>query len=77
MYEGDGRVSQTCDGVVSVSWVLVLVRSRTPVEIEEDIRLGGNLPTRYQGGTVGGEGVNRLRETCRSRVYLRRGVNEA
>jgi len=54
VYEGDGHVSQGGDGVVSVSQVLVLVRNRTPVEVEDEIRLGGNLPTRYQGGRVGG-----------------------
>jgi len=42
VYEGGGRVSQGCDGVVSVPRVLDLVRSRTPVEVEEEIRLGGN-----------------------------------
>ena len=52
MYERDSRVSQGCDGVVSVPWVLELVRSRTPVEVEEEIRLGGNLPMRYQCGAV-------------------------
>ena len=56
VYEGDGRVSQGCDWVVSVPRVLELVRSRTPVEVEEDIRLGGNFPTRYQGGAVWREG---------------------
>ena len=74
--EGDGRVSQSCDGVVSVSRVLGLVRSRTPVKVEEEIRLGCNLHTRYQGGTVGGEGGNRFREACRSRVYLQWGADE-
>ena len=76
MYEWDGCVSQSRDGVVPVPWVLGLVRSRTPVEVKEEIRLGGNFPTRYQGGTVGGDGGNRLREACRSRVYLRRGADE-
>jgi len=76
VYEGDGRVSQSCDSVVSVPQVLVLVRSRTPVEVEEEIRFGGNLPSCYQGGMVGGEGGNRLGEACRSRVYLRRGADE-
>ena len=55
MYEGDGRISQSCDGVVPVPWVLGLVRGRTPVEVEEEVRLGGNFPTRHHGGTVGGE----------------------
>ena len=76
MYEGDDRVSQSCDGVMSVPRVIVLVRSRTPVEVEEELRLAGNLPTHYQGVMVGGEGGNRLRETCRSRIYFRRGANE-
>jgi len=46
VYEGDSRVSQGCNGVVSVPRVLELVRSRTPVEVEEEIRLGGNFPMR-------------------------------
>jgi len=46
VYKGDGHVSQSCDGVVSVSWVLGLVQSRTPVEVEEEVKLGGNFPTR-------------------------------
>jgi len=48
--EGGGRVSQGCDGVVPVPRVLELVRSRAPVEVEEEIRLGGNFLARYQGG---------------------------
>jgi len=70
VYEGDGCVPQSCDGIVSVSWVLGLVRGRTPVEVEEEIGLGGNLPTRQQGGTVGREGQNAFRAACRGRVYL-------
>ena len=76
MYKGDGRIGQGCDGVMSIPWVLGLVRSRTPVEVEEEIGLGGNLPTCQQGGTVGREGGNGLRESCRSRVYVRRGEDE-
>ena len=76
MHKGDSRISQSCDGVVSVPRVLGVVRSRTAVEVEEEIRLRCNLPTCYQGGTVGQEGGNGLRETCRSRVYLRRGADE-
>jgi len=53
MDEGDGSVSQSCDGVLSVSLVLDLVRGGAPIEIEEQVRLGSNLPTRYQGGAVG------------------------
>jgi len=64
VYERDGRISQGCDGVVSVPRVLGLVQSGTPVEVEEEIRLGGNLPIRYQGGAVGREGGNGLREAC-------------
>ena len=45
MYKGDGRTGQGCDGVMSIPWVLGLVRSGTPVEVEEEIGLGGNLPT--------------------------------
>jgi len=76
VYEGDGRVSQSCDGVVSVPWVLGFVRGRTPVEVEEKIRLGGNLPTHYQSGTVGRECGDGLREACRGRVNLRGGADE-
>ena len=76
MNEGDGRVSQSCDGVVSVPRVPELVRSRAPVEVEEEIRLGGNCPTRYQGGAMWREGGEGFRETCCGRVYLRRGADE-
>jgi len=76
VYELDGRVSQGCDGVVTVSWVLCLVRSRTPLEIEEEVGLGGNFPTRQQCGMVGREGGDGLREAGRGRVYLRRGADE-
>jgi len=53
LYEGGRGVSQSCDGVVTVPWILGLVWSRTPVEAEDEIRLRGNLPPRYQGGAVG------------------------
>jgi len=76
VYEGDGRVSQGCDGVVPVPWVLGLVWGRTPVEIEEEIGLGSNFATRYQGGTVGREGGDGLREACCGRVNLRGGADE-
>ena len=59
--EGDGHVSQSCDGVVSVPRVPGIVRGRMPVEVEEEMRLRGNFPTRYQGGTVGREGGDGLR----------------
>jgi len=71
VYEGDGRVSQSSDGIVPVPWVHSLERGRTPVEVEQEIRLGGNFPQHYQGGTVGREGGDRLREACCGRVYLR------
>jgi len=76
VYEGDGRVSQSCNGVVSVPWVLRLVRGRTPVEVEEEIGLGGNFPTHYHGGTVGREGGHGLGEASCGMVYLRRGADE-
>jgi len=47
MYEGGGGVSQSCDGVVSVPRSLDHVRRRTPVEVEEEIRLRGNFPACY------------------------------
>ena len=76
MYEGAGCVSQSRDGVVSLPRVLGLVRSRTPVEVEEEIRLGGNFPTRYQGGTVGREGGDGPREACCGRAYLQGGAEK-
>ena len=75
-YDGGGGVSQSWDGIVSLPWILDHVRSRTPVEVEEEIRLGGNFPTRYQGGTVGREGRDGLREACCGWVYLRGGADE-
>ena len=53
MDEGDGRVSQSGDDVVSVSGIPDLVRSGAPVEIEEQRGLRGNLPTRYLGARWG------------------------
>ena len=76
MYEGDGRIRPSCDGVVSVCWVLGLVRGGAPVEVEEEVGLRGNLPTRQPGGTVGRQGGNGLREVCRGRVYLWGGADE-
>ena len=76
MNEGCGRVSQGRDGVMSVPRVLELVRSRTPVEAEEEIKLGGNFPTRYYGGAVCRDSGDGLREACRGRIYFRRGANE-
>jgi len=76
MYEENGRVGKGCDGVVSVSWVLGLVQSGTPVEVAEEIRLGGSLPTRYLGGTVGRESGDGFRKTCRGTVNLRRGADK-
>jgi len=74
--ERDGRVSQSGDGIVPVPRIPGLVRSGTPIKIEEEIRLGSNLSTRFQRGTVGREGGDRLREACRGRVYLRGGANK-
>jgi len=76
VYKGDSRIRQSCDDIVSVSWVLGLVWGGTLVEVEEEIGLGGNLPTRQQCDTVGREGVNRLRVVCGGRVYLRGGADE-
>ena len=76
MYEGDGPVGQSCDGIEPVSGVLGLVRGRTPVEVEEEIGLGGNVATRNQGGTEGREGGDGFREACRGRVNFRGGVDE-
>ena len=45
MYKGDGHIGQGCDGVMSIPWVLGLVQSEMPVEVEEEIGWGGNLPT--------------------------------
>ena len=76
VYEGDGRIRQGRDGVVSVSWALDLVRSGTPVEVEEKIGLGGDLPTRQQEGTEGREGGNGFSEASCGRVYFRGGADE-
>jgi len=46
------------------------------VEVEEKIGLGGNLPMRQQGVTVGREGGNGFREVSRDRVYLWGGADE-
>jgi len=54
-----------------------LVRGRTPVQVEEEIRLGSNFPSCYQGCTVGREGGDRLREARRGRVHLRRGADDS
>ena len=64
VYEGNSRVSESCDGVVSVPRVPGRVWSRTPVEVEEEIRLRGYFRTRYQGGTVRQEAGDGLREAC-------------
>jgi len=76
MYEEDGRVGQSCNGVMSVLWVLSLLRSRTPVEVEEEIGLGGNFPMHYHGSRVGREGRDGLREVSYGRVYLWRRADE-
>jgi len=57
-------VSQSGDGIVSVPRIPGLVHSGTPIEIKDEIRLGGNLSMRYQGGTLGGEGGDGLKEAC-------------
>jgi len=74
--EGGGCVSQSCDGIVSVPWVFGLVRSGTPVEVEKEIGLGGNLPARQQEGTVGREGWDGLVEACGGRIYLQGGADK-
>jgi len=76
VYVGDGHFHQSHDCLVSVYRVLGLVWGGTPVEVEEEIWLGGNLPTRQQGGTVGREGENGFKEACRGRVYLWGGADE-
>jgi len=76
VYEGDGRIRQSHNRLVSVSWVLGLVGGGAPVEVEEEIWLGGNLPTHQRGGTVRREGGNRFREACRGRVHLQGGADE-
>jgi len=76
VYEGDGCVGQGCDGVVSIPRIFQLVRGRTPVEVKEEVRLGGNFPPRQQGGAVWREGGDGSRETCCCRVYFWRGTDE-
>jgi len=49
----DGRLWQGGDGIVPVPQIPGLVCSATPIKIEEEIRLGGNLSTYYQKGKVG------------------------
>jgi len=61
---------------VSVPRVLDLVQSRTPVEVEEMKLLGGNIPTRYQSGTVGREGGDLFMVAHCGRIYFRRGADE-
>ena len=51
--ERGGCVSQSCDDIMPVPRILGLVGSGTPIEVEQEIRLAGNLPMRYQGGPVG------------------------
>ena len=51
--ERDGCVSQSGDGIVPVPKIPGLVCSGRSIEIEDEIRLGGNLSTRYQRGTIG------------------------
>jgi len=48
-----------------------------PVEVEDEISLGGNFPMRYRGGTVGQEGRDGLREACCGRAYLQRGADDS
>jgi len=74
--ERDGHVSQSSDVLVSVPRIPDIFRSGTPVEIEEEIRLGGNLPTHYHAGMVGGERGDGFREARRGRVYLRGGTDK-
>jgi len=76
VYEGGGRVCQGSDGVVSVSWVLGLVWSGPPVEVEEEVGLGGDFPMCQQSGPVARDGGNGFGEACRGRVYLWRGADE-
>ena len=62
---------------MSVPRVPGLVRGRMPVEVEDEISLGGNFPMRYRGGTVGQEGRDGLREACCGRAYLQRGADDS
>jgi len=50
--ERDGCVGQSIAGIVPVSRIPGLVQIRTPIEVEEEIRLGGNLSTRHKRGMV-------------------------
>jgi len=77
MHKGDGRVSQSRDGVGSVPRVPCLVRGRAPVEVEEEIRLGGTFPMPYQGCAVGRECRDGLRKACCGGAYLRGGADES
>jgi len=51
--ERDGRLSQSGDAIMPVPGIHGLLRSGTSIEIEEVIRLGGNLSTHYQGARCG------------------------
>jgi len=51
--ERDGRVGQSGNGIMTVPQIPGLVRSGGPIQVEEEIGLGGNLSTCYQRGTVG------------------------
>jgi len=53
VYEGDGRSSESCNSVVPLPWVLGLVRCGMPVEVEEEIKLKGNLSSWQQKGAIG------------------------
>jgi len=75
--KGDGRVGQSGDGVVSISQIPGLVCSGVPVKIEEEVWLGSYLSMCYQGGMVGRESGDGLREACRDRVYLRGGADKS
>jgi len=77
VHDGESLVSQSRDGLVSVPRALGLVRIRMPVKVEKEIRLGGNFPTRHQGGTVGRECRDGVRESCCGGVYLRGGADES
>jgi len=61
---------------VFVSRVPGLVRTRKPVEVEEEVGLRGYFPTGYQGCTMQRECGDRLREAGCGWVYLRGGADE-